>query len=74
MFIKGCRMIFRFACNESIKLVIFSKTLLESRAKEGDSPVCENYHNFIILFLSTARPEKSRRNLAGLSAKAKYFL
>jgi len=37
-----------------------SRTCLESRTKEGNSPVCERKKPLLLLFSSRAGPEKSR--------------
>ena len=50
-----------------------SRTRMERRAKEGDSPVGETRVP-LVRHLSTAGLVKSRRNLGGPSPKAKYYL
>ena len=52
---------------------LFSAIVLESRAAEGESPVCEKYDGFRSLFLSTTGLEKSRGKLGGPPSKAKYY-
>ena len=49
-----------------------SRSALESAAVEGESPVGEILPFVWALFLSRPGHEKSRLNLAGPSAKAKY--
>ena len=45
---------------------------MESAATEGESPVGEVQQTVWVLYLSRSGHEKSRLNLAGPSAKAKY--
>jgi hypothetical protein len=52
--------------------VLFSRTRLERRTKEGDSPVSRKTMQFPNFFLSTTRHEKSGRKSGRLRSKAKY--
>jgi len=47
---------------------------LERAGREGDTPVSENQQNFLIIIPEYLRERKPWGNLAGLSAKAKYYL
>ena len=56
------------------RFVLSSRTRLERRTIEGDSPVRERPQLFPNWFLSTSRHVKSRGNPGRLRSKTKYFL
>jgi len=68
------RPVVRLCKGEGENVELSSRTRLERRTKEGDSPVRERSQSFPDWFLSTTRHVKARRNLGRLRSKAKYFL
>ena len=50
-----------------------SQSRLESGARAGDSPLGENFTISLVFLLEYFEVTQSRRNLAVLSGKAKYF-
>jgi hypothetical protein len=52
--------------------LVVSRTVLERRAKDGESPVGENDKTSWVTVLSTAGHEEPRGNSGGPPSKAKY--
>jgi hypothetical protein len=59
---------------EKLQIYLLNEFCWISRAIEGDSPVVEKRIDFLFVLPSNAGHEKPRMNLAGPSAKAKYYL
>ena len=59
---------------DSQKSRFLERTVLESPAKEGDSPVLKKNRDCLGVFPSSFWHVKSGANLGGPSPKAKYFL